>query len=593
MSFFDINIEQDSSFTAFLSSSLDAFRWSPVALSADPMALMQAWGLGVLTAAATFVAGIGLLSLTLDRPKVKDGHGTAKWATREDCVEAGLLDNNPTGTSLIVGGWLEPDAKKGTVPEYLIYTGAVSVLAFAPSGSSKSVSLAIPNLNSYESSSFVVDLKKDLWKNSAGYRKYELGHRVMFHDPSQMEKGGVRFNSLEEIDIEKNTAVKEAQMQAEYLIPSSPKQSGEDNKSHFEQSARSLLVGVILYELTMANENGSPIPSVNYLLSQVTNPELPFKEYLLEMTKFQVGPAVVSKVIREIATEQAAKEDKEFNAVLSSMTTPLSKFRDPILAAATERSDFKILDLVDEENPTDLYLVLRPSDRDRLSNYISMFINILYRKLTEETGGYGNMRRELLLMLDEFSSLPALPVVQQSMDVMRGYGLKALIILQDVESLNRLYGQYETFTSNTTVKIAYTPNKPKTAQLLSTMVGTTTITEHTRSSSTKTMGIVPNSSNKNEGIHGRPLLTPDEISRMKVATVDSEQRLTEAGDALIFMTGKPPIKGVQTPYFFNEELLRRSKIPPPTVSDICNNTRQSPATTTGSSSNQNLGAGNG
>ena len=288
----------------------------------------------------------------------------------------------------------------------------------------------------------------------------------------------------------------------------------------------------------------------------------------MEMTRFKMGSAVVAKVIREIAMEQASREEREFNSILSSLTTPLSKFRDPILAAATERSDFRILDLVDEKKPTTLYLISRPSDRDRLKHYFGMFINILYRKLTEETGGHGNMRRELLLLLDEFSSMPALPVVQQSMDVMRGFGLKALIILQDVESLNALYGEFETFTSNTQVKIAYTPNKPKTARLLSEMVGTTTITEHTKGSSTKAMGIVPNSNSKNEGVHARPLLTPDEIMRMKVATVDAQDRMIEAGTALVFMTGKPPIKALQTPFFYNHELLRRSAIAPPEHSDL-------------------------
>ena len=290
----------------------------------------------------------------------------------------------------------------------------------------------------------------------------------------------------------------------------------------------------------------------------------------MEMTRFKVGTAVVAKVIREIATEQVSREEREFNSILSSLITPLSKFRDPILAAATERSDFRILDLVDEDKPTTLYLISRPSDRDRLKNYFGMFINILFRKLTEETGGHGNMRRELLLLLDEFSSMPALPVVQQSMDVMRGFGLKALIILQDVESLNALYGEFETFTSNTQVKIAYTPNKPKTARLLSEMVGTTTITEHNKGSTTKAMSIIPDANNKSEGVHARPLLTPDEIMRMKVATVDAQNRMIEAGTALIFMTGKPPIKAVQTPYFYNSELLRRSTIAPPHTSDLPN-----------------------
>lgn len=562
---FNIPAPTAQSLLEYLGSATDPLSWTRPALEASVARTTKAWAIAVLAGIATFATGIALLSVTLRRRRESGGHGTAKWAIRKDCVEAGLLEGTHTPTSLIIGGWENPGAREGEEPEFLVYSGGLSVMSFAPSGSAKTVSLVIPNLLSYESSALVMDPKFELWQKTAGYRQQELGHKVMYHDPSRMDPGSVRFNSLEEIDIETNACVKEAQLQAEYLIPSSSEKT--ENKSHFEQAARSLLVGVILFELTRARIEGRRAPSIANLLSSVTNPDRTIREYLLDLTDFDTGPASVSRVVREIATEQLNREEREFNAVLSSLITPLTKFRDPILAAATQRSDFRLLDLVNDEQPVTLYLIARPSDRDRLKHYYGMFINILLRKLTEETGGHGNMRRELLLMLEEFSSLPALPVVKQLMDVMRGYGIKAMFILQDVESLYELYGENETFTSNTQVKIAYTPNKPRTAKLLSDMVGTTTITEETSGSSSKPMGIVPSSQSRNQSVHARALLTPDEIRRMSIAKVDAQQQMIKAGTALIDVAGMPPIKAVQTPYFFNQELLRRSNIRPPESSD--------------------------
>ena len=64
----------------------------------------------------------------------------------------------------------------------------------------------------------------------------------------------------------------------------------------------------------------------------------------------------------------------------------------------------------------------------------------------------------------------------------------------------------------------------------------------------------------------RPLLTPDEISRLKAPAKQGEgldERIVTAGDELVFVAGHRPIHATQLLYFGNPVLLERSKLAPP------------------------------
>ena len=525
----------------------------------------RAWLLGSVSFLTVLALGIGsYVAMTFTKKKKLEGHGTAQWADRQEIVEAGLLEANAKDTSLIIGGWKE---KNGSI-SYLVHTGPESCLLYAPARSGKGVALVVPILLSYSKSCLVLDVKGELWDQTAGYRKKGLGNKVIFHDPSSMDEGNARFNAIDEIRTGTPLAVKDAQMIAEYVIPSEGGENGgSGNTEHFKKAARSLVVGVMLYECYRAFDTNKVV-NIAHILSVLSSPETPPREYLEDMRRYDDEDCSCIGVIQETASEMLNREDKEFSSVLSSVITPLTKFRDPILAAATSQSDFKINDLVDNNDPVTLYLTIRPSDRDVLSSYFALIVNLVCRRMTEKMPTSNNPRHELLLMLDEFSSLPSLPIVQQSMDVMPGYGIKAFIVLQDYETLKRLYTESETISSNCKVTIAYTPNKYKTAELLSSMVGVKTVEEKTVSKQKKLIAV--DGKSESEGLHSRALLTPDEIMRIPVPKVDEQYRMIEPGESLVFNRGCHPIKAIQTPWFFDDEMTRRANISAPDTSDRIN-----------------------
>jgi type IV secretion system protein VirD4 len=65
----------------------------------------------------------------------------------------------------------------------------------------------------------------------------------------------------------------------------------------------------------------------------------------------------------------------------------------------------------------------------------------------------------------------------------------------------------------------------------------------------------------------RPLLTPDECQRMPGPQKDEHDRITAAGDMVIYCAGHPAIYGRQPLYFEDKTFAARAAIPAPTHSD--------------------------
>ena len=98
------------------------------------------------------------------------------------------------------------------------------------------------------------------------------------------------------------------------------------------------------------------------------------------------------------------KSPNERSGIISTVQGFLKVYRDPHIAAATSRSDFRIADLMNHERPVSLYLVIPVKDMDRLQPLLRLVLNQIVKGLTPRMEGE-QPRRKLLLMLDEFCVL--------------------------------------------------------------------------------------------------------------------------------------------------------------------------------------------
>lgn len=176
-------------------------------------------------------------------------------------------------------------------------------------------------------------------------------------------------------------------------------------------------------------------------------------------------------------------------------------------------------------------------------------------------------KHRLLLMIDEFASLKRLPVIEEALAFMAGYGLKAYLIVQDLQQIIGAYGREEGLVGNCHVRIAYAPNKMETAELLSRMSGQTTIIQKKTTVSGKRFGYALGQVSETMQEVQRPLITADEAMRLPAAVKDVNDKITEPGHMLIFVAGHAPIYGRQILYFRDPAFQARAEVPTPKISD--------------------------
>jgi type IV secretion system protein VirD4 len=503
-----------------------------------------------LTTAAA-AGGLLLASGWRNRSKANPTlYGSARWAKEKDLRRAGLLDNE----GVYVGGWL-----KGNVLRYLRHDGPEHVLCYAPTRSGKGVSLVIPTLLSWRQSAVITDLKGELWALTAGWRQAHAGNKVLRFEPAAAS-GSCCFNPLDEIRLGTEHEVGDAQNLATLIVDP----DGKGLRDHWQKTSQSLLVGCLLHLLHKAKGGGPPatLPGLDGMLA---DPGRKVEELWEDMSTS--GHAVVAAAGRDMMDRKHAPS--EAAGIVSTAKSYLSLYRDPAVARNLSRSDFRIADLMNHEHPASLYLVTQPNDKTRLKPLVRVLVNQIVRLLASgmefESGRpKPTYKHRLLMMLDEFPSLGKLDIMQESLAFVAGYGIKCYLICQDINQLHDHYGKEESITSSCHIQCAFPPNRIETAEHLSRLTGETTVVKEEISRAGRGLSVTVTRSMKE---HHRRLLTPDECMRLP-GPIKAGDRITEAGDMVVYAAGFPAIRGRQPLYFQDPTFQARAAVPPPAKSDV-------------------------
>ena len=176
------------------------------------------------------------------------------------------------------------------------------------------------------------------------------------------------------------------------------------------------------------------------------------------------------------AREVLNKSDNERSGVLSTAMSFLGLYRDPTVAAVTSHCDWRIQDLVDATHPVSLYLVVPPSDISRTKPLIRLLLNQIGRRLTEtlEVAQETRYQHRVLMMLDEFPALGRLDFFESALAFMAGYGLRAFMIAQSLNQIEKAYGANNSILDNCHVRVAFATNDERTAKRISDALGTAT-----------------------------------------------------------------------------------------------------------------------
>lgn len=456
--------------------------------------------------------------------KNAETYGSARWAARSEIKAAGLL--GPDG---VVLGKLEHD--------YLRHDGPEHVLCFAPTRSGKGVGLVVPTLLTWPGSAIVHDIKGENWQLTAGFRARH--GRVMLFDPTNPKSSA--YNPLLEVR-RGEWEVRDVQNVADVLVD--PEGSLE-KRNHWEKTSHSLLVGAILHVLYA--EADKTLAGVAAFLS---NPKHPIETTLnAMMTTPHLGEKGPHPVVASTARELLNKSDNERSGVLSTAMSFLGLYRDPVVAEVTRRCDWRIADLIANTSPATLYLVVPPSDISRTKPLIRLVLNQIGRRLTEDLHAK-NRRHRVLMMLDEFPALGRLDFFESALAFMAGYGLKAFLIAQSLNQIEKAYGANNSILDNCHVRVSFATNDERTAKRVSDALGTATEMKAMKNYAGHRLSPWLGHLMVSRSETARPLLTPGEVMQLPPA------------DEIVMIAGAPPIRAKKARYYEDARFKERV-LPPP------------------------------
>ena len=445
-------------------------------------------------------------------------YGTARWGDVRDARAAGLMGED----GVLLG---EMDGR------YLRHDGPEHVLCFAPTRSGKGVGLVVPTLLTWGGSALVHDIKGENWSLTAGWRA-RFGPVLMF-DPTDARSAA--YNPLMEVrpgPLE----VRDVQNIADILVDP---EGALERRNHWEKTSHALLVGAILHVL-----HAEPDKTLAGVASFLSDPERPIEATLRRMMTTPHCDGRPHPVIAAAARELLNKSENERSGVLSTAMSFLGLYRDPIVAAVTGRCEWRIADLVDGERPVSLYLVVPPSDISRTKPLIRLILNQIGRRLTEDLQARAG-RRRLLMLLDEFPALGRLDFFETALAFMAGYGLKAFLIAQSLNQIEKAYGPNNAILDNCHVRVAFATNDERTAKRISETLGTATELRAMRNYAGHRLSPWLGHLMVSRQETARPLLTPGEVMQLP------------STDALVLASGCAPLRVKKARYYADRQLKAR------------------------------------
>lgn len=472
----------------------------------------------------SIAVAIGMSVWRAREAKNVETYGSARWARPDEVKAAGLLD--PDG---VVLGRLDRD--------YLRHDGPEHVLCFAPTRSGKGVGLVVPSLLTWPGSAIVHDIKGENWQITAGFRARH--GRVLLFDPTNAQSAA--YNPLLEVR-RGEWEVRDVQNIADILVD--PEGSLE-KRNHWEKTSHALLVGAILHVLY-----AEPDKTLAGVAGFLSDPKRTIEATLAAMMRTaHLGEAGPHPVVASAARELLNKSDNERSGVLSTAMSYLGLYRDPVIAAVTRRCDWHIVDIVGGKLPATLYLVVPPSDINRTKPLIRLILNQVGRRLTEDLQAKAG-RHRLLLMLDEFPALGRLDFFESALAFMAGYGLKAFLIAQSLNQIEKAYGPNNSILDNCHVRVSFATNDERTAKRVSDALGTATEMKAMRNYAGHRLSPWLGHLMVSRSETARQLLTPGEIMQLPPA------------DEIVMVAGIPPIRAKKARYFEDRRFVERV-LPPP------------------------------
>ncbi len=498
--------------------------------------------------------------LFLRKKKWKDEFGSARWGDYDD-----LRPNKKGKNKIATLDFLANDGVViGEVKEKILHDNENTHMSLiAPTRGGKGVGFVIPTLvEGWKQSVVVLDIKKENFNKTSGYRAKAFNNKIIKFEV--LSDDSSKYNPLDELGYLTSKEIENARSMATNIV-------GKINEKdpNWDIMATNLIAVNICYSFYFKRRIGDKKDKVRARLTDVaefiTDPKAPIQKRMQEYIERKDKEALLNNEDKEIlkkiyfnVTDREmiergihpfiAKEfsffskvnEKEFSSIVSTAKTKLAVFELPTIAKNTSKSDFKIMDLVDGENPVSLYIVVSAGDTDLLAPLLRVIVVQLVDKLTSDIR---KKKWRILFMLDEFTSIGKMVKIEKGLAYSAGYGIKMVLVLQGIDQLTATYGKENGILSNCQTRIFFRPNDNETAEYLHKQLGVKTIR-------TKSYSDSKGGRSKTTNWTHRDLLTLSEISQFP------------SGKSIVLTGIKPPLALDKVLFFERKEMLSASKRQP-------------------------------
>lgn len=469
---------------------------------------------------SVLLGGVLVAAILLSRRRPL--HGAARWASGSEQRRAGLRADRGVILGRADGGFLIADG-----PEH--------VMLYAPTRTGKGVGVVIPNLLAWSDSVVVLDIKRENFLATGGYRA-EAGQTVHLFDPLARDGRTARFNPLGHVDRTDPIAVlDELQRMAVMLFPV------HDRADPFwAEAARTGFIGVGGY---VAATPERPF-TLGEIFRQLTAGDARARLPRIVAARDREGRPLPGPVVAAL-TDFTSSSENTFASVRQSITTRMGLWLNPRVDAATAVSDFDLRDL--RGGRLSLYLGATPDNMLRIQPLYALLFQQLVDLNSRALPGPAD--RPALIVLDEFARLGPAPVLAHAFAWVAGYGLRLLAVLQSPSQLRAIYGPdvAEEVMTNCGVEIVFAPKELKIAQELSDRLGAYTTDGRSRSRPT---GLSRGRRSTTVSDQRRALMLPQELMQLPQAAL------------IVLKAGLPPVRGRKIAYFRERAFQRRLRPAP-------------------------------
>lgn len=388
------------------------------------------------------------------------------------------------------------------------------VAVLAPFRSGKSTAFIVPALLTWQGSAVVIDVAEDLHSLTAHWRRTGARNevrRLALGDLSSPDT----FNFLDAIPRGTPNELVEIQELAAILLS-----DRHGHNAELRDHAQSLLT------LFIIAKRPNLVGSLYDVQQAVVHDDVflaTIAIYCDLVPENELGRAACASALAFTELTGPTRADARL-----MVAEALEIFASSDVARNTARSSFDLAELRNGEAPMTVYVTVAAHDLERLQRLIRVFLAQVVHRCAQKAA------HRLLLVLDDFSALGRLEVLEGALNHLPDFDVKPLLCVESLTQLNQTYGKENTVWSQCAVRVVLPVDDVDTAVVVAEEIA----------------GIAARA--RRTGAERRPNITSEELLRLR------------RGDAIILGVGEEPILAGTLPYYQDAVLSARV-----TASGVC------------------------